>query len=240
MCARARWPSYPWVCSATAVAPSGRRTIAPHADRNDRPHAARRCDRARQAARCTDAPSRLRHRPRSHRQPGDRRAPRSELRATPDHAPDPHRSARRTRTTPHALSSRTSFRRSSSERDRRRHALGAVATRAVRCGSRSITHRAHSRAPHAHRSGSAAPQGQYAHRTTHRRSGAAPERSARSGTTVPRRHASCQQGFRMNTPAFRSLHAPPRAALALCLALALPGAALAQEAATCLLLFCIP
>ena len=34
----------------------------------------------------------------------------------------------------------------------------------------------------------------------------------------------------MNTPAFRSHHAPPRAALALCLALALPGAALAQDA----------
>ncbi|MBN7135739.1 hypothetical protein A7A76_13500 [Lysobacter enzymogenes] len=34
----------------------------------------------------------------------------------------------------------------------------------------------------------------------------------------------------MNTSAFRSLHAPPRAALALCLALALPGAALAQDA----------
>lgn len=54
-------------------------------------------------------------------------------------------------TAPHALSSRTSFRRSSSERGRRRYALGAAATRAVRRGSHSTTDRPHIRAPHAYR-----------------------------------------------------------------------------------------
>lgn len=41
MCARAGWPSYPWACSDTAAAPTGRRAIAAHADRSHRSHSAR-------------------------------------------------------------------------------------------------------------------------------------------------------------------------------------------------------
>ena len=97
---------------------------------------------------------------RSRSQRDQRRDRHRELRATPDLAPAPRCRSRGVRTTPRALSSHTGFRRSSSERDRRRYALGAAATRAVRCGSRSRTDRPHIRAARACRiAPRAAPRG---------------------------------------------------------------------------------